>query len=337
VLATVCGEESTLDVKTCKPIAPGVVSGFVSEAVIKRSEPGLAPTSPALHLSQTKGRYFMSDTQASGNSAAYHDHPALSSTQVSAYLNDPIEWYHQYVAKDWPRKEPTVAMNFGTTVHQMAETTLPAMIRTGGWESFIKVIPRDVLNADGHCKGSAWTSWKADNPSEFYVKEGEPNPFITIWDHLMANSWCRELIANGQKEVEHYWHDDVLGDCRVKLDVSSDAILADWKTTHAPNPHKFRNEIVARHYDVRLSLYRRGFIDLYGFEPEIYVVAINTKGGFKVTPYRLPESWLDDAGARLVFAVDEMRHFDLAKYLDAAPVTLEQPRYSILDLESGNE
>jgi hypothetical protein len=33
---------------------------------------------------------------------AYHQRTELSSSQVSAFLADPIKWYHQHVAKDWP-------------------------------------------------------------------------------------------------------------------------------------------------------------------------------------------------------------------------------------------
>lgn len=265
----------------------------------------------------------------------YHDRDELCSSEVAAYLNDPIEWWHQYKAKDWPRKEPTVAMAFGTKVHEMAEHTLPAMIKARGWDSFIKPIPATVLNDQGHCKGKTWTDWKAANPAELYLKPDEQNPFVQIWEHLTANTWCKSIIEHGQKEVEHIWHDADLGcDCRIKMDVSVSNVLADWKTTHKKSKRQFEDEIFDRKYDVRLALYRRGFRDLYQVDPEIFIVTINTKGGYKVTPYRMPDTWLDDAEAKLILTVDEMRRFNLSRYLDAAPVELEQPKYAVLNLES---
>jgi hypothetical protein len=266
---------------------------------------------------------------------SYHDRPELSSSEVAAYLDDPIQWWHQYKMKDWPRKEPTMAMAFGTKIHEMAEHTLPAMIKARGWDSFIKKIPATVLNADGHCKGKTWTQWKEANPAELYLKPDEQNPFVQIWEHLMANSWCRAIIEHGQKEVEHFWHDEDLGcNCRIKLDVALNNVLTDWKSSRCKTKWKFENDVFERKYDVRLALYRRGFRDAYGVNPEIYIVAINTSGGYKVTPYRMPETWLDDAEAKLILTVDEMRRFNLSRYLDVAPVELEQPKRAVLNLES---
>lgn len=270
-----------------------------------------------------------------GKVQGYHDRSEMSSSEVAAYLDDPILWFHQYKAKDWPKKEPTIAMAFGTKVHDMAEHTLPAMIKAQGWDSFIKVIPSNVLNADGHCKGKAWTTWKDENPSEFYLKPDEQNPFVQIWEHLMSNSWCRSIIEHGQKEVEHFWFDEDLNcDCRIKMDVSINIALVDWKTTHKKTKQQFAYDAFDRKYDVRLALYRRGFRNAFGCDPEIYIVAIQTKGGYKITPYRMPDSWLEDAEAKLILTVDEMRHFNLERYLDCGPELLEQPRKAILDLES---
>lgn len=264
----------------------------------------------------------------------YHNRPELSSSEVAAFLDDPIQWWHQWKLKDWKKKEPTIAMSFGTKVHDMAEHTLPAMIRAKGWESFIKVIPADVLNADGHCKGKLWTAWKEANQSDFYLKPDEQNPFVQIWDHLMANSWCRSVIEHGQKEVEHFWEDEDLGPCRIKLDVALNNVLVDWKTTHKRTAREFANDAASRSYDVRLAFYRRGFRDAFGCDPEVFIVAINTKGGFKVTPYRMPDAWLEDAEAKLILTVDDMKHFNLSRYLDCSPIVLEQPRYAVLNLES---
>jgi hypothetical protein len=266
---------------------------------------------------------------------SYHDRPELSSSEVAAYLDDPIQWYHEYKVKDWARKEPTFEMKFGTNIHKMAEHTLPVMIKERGWDSFIKKIPATVLNTDGHCKGNTWKLWKDANPVEVYLKPGEQNPFVQIWEHLMANSWCRAIIEHGQKEVEHFWLDEDLGcDCRIKMDVAINNVLVDWKSSRCKNDRKFASDAFDRKYDVRLALYRRGFRDAYGVNPEIYIVAINTSGGYKVTPYRMPETWLDDAEAKLILTVDEMRHFNLSRYLDAAPVELEQPKYAVFNPES---
>jgi len=52
-----------------------------------------------------------------------------------------------------------------------------------------------------------------------------------------------------------------------------------------------------------------------------------------VVPYRLSDSWLDDAEARLILAVDDMRRFNLNDYLNRGPFVLEQPRWSQVNLD----
>jgi hypothetical protein len=119
----------------------------------------------------------------------------------------------------------------------------------------------------------------------------------------------------------------------MKADCIAEPVLIDWKTTNKTDSRGFANDAAGMGYDVRLALYRRGYRDLYGVDPEIHVVAIRSTGSYRVTPYRMPDSWLDDAEARLVLLVDEMNHFDLESFLDAKPVELQQPRFAKLDLE----
>jgi hypothetical protein len=260
----------------------------------------------------------------------YHSRHELSSSEVACYLTDPIVWYHRYCLKDWPRDKPSEAMQFGTMVHRMIEI--------GGCDAIVKEIPAEVLNEQGHCKGKTWLDWKAANPADCYIKPGEPNPLKMVWDNLQANTWCRAIIENAAKETEHFWHDaDLASECRMKCDAILNGLLIDWKTTSKTNARTFAADAAARFYDVRLALYRRGFRDKFGCDPEVCIVAIATDAGCKVTPYRMPDSWLEDAEARLILAVDEMSRFSLDRYLDCGPVDLVQPRWATFDLESVDE
>lgn len=256
----------------------------------------------------------------------YHDHDSLSSSQIAAFVCDPLLWYYTYSARTWPRPEPSPEMAFGTAVHRMIEI--------GDRNAVVKRIPPDALNVDGHCKGKAWLEWKQANPADIYLKPGEQDPLSLIGNHLQANSWCREVIERSRKEVEHYWQDDDFGPCRAKFDAVTNGMLVDWKTTSRPDARTFAAEINARAYDLRMAFYRRGYRDKYGSEPEVYFVAICTTGGYSVTPYRLPNDWLDDAEARLIIAVDDMRRFSLGRYLDACPQVLDQPKWSKFQLEN---
>jgi hypothetical protein len=224
-------------------------------------------------------------------------------------------------------------MKLGTGVHDMIEYSLPLMVALGGWDALVREIPRDVLNADGHCKGKAYTDWAKANPAEIYFKPWEQNPLRTVWDNLMANAATREYIEKSRKEVAHFWLDEDFGRCKCKFDALLVPTFVDWKTTCKKTKFAFEKEVVDRAYDLRLAFYRRGYRSLFDSEPDVFIVAINTNGGYKVTPYRLPSEWLDDAEARLYLTIDEMDNFDLAKYLDAKPQILKQPNYSKVNFD----
>lgn len=257
--------------------------------------------------------------------ADYHARPELSSSEIGMFLSDPIEWYHTYVLRTW-KNVPTAAMQFGTNVHRMMELQ--------DYSTLCRDIPAEVLNDDGHCKGKAWLAWKDANPAAEYVKPGEVNALKLIWENVTANAWIMEQLQNGKAEEPFFWEDEDFGDCRMKTDLVNGPFLIDWKTTSATTTWKFTREVVERHYDVRLAFYRRGFRHRFGMEPVVHVVAIQTSGGMQVTPYRIPDSWLDDAEARLLLAVDAMTHFSIEQYRNAKPIDLVQPRYSQLDLEA---
>lgn len=255
----------------------------------------------------------------------YHARPELSSSQVAAYLRDPIEWWHHYIAKDWPRPKPSAAMEFGTAVHRMIEV--------GSLESVVRQIPQEVLNEQGHCKGKAWLEWRAANQADIYLKPGEANPLSHIWHHLHCSLYCQEIIRYAEKEVEHIWNDDDLGPCRVRFDAVIYNSIIDWKTTTKKCARTFAADAAGMHYDVRLALYRRAFRHKYGISPEVVIVAIETEGGYGVSPYRMPDAWMDEAEAKLIVTVDDMRRFSLTNYLNQPVVELSKPRWANFTFE----
>lgn len=256
---------------------------------------------------------------------AYHQRTELSSSQVSAYLTDPVKWYHQHVAKDWPRDEPTEAMQFGTNVHLMC---------AAGGPSALPIVGRPP---EADFRKVEWKIWKAEQVADGKEVVDSVEAYECIWRHMQASSWCREVLEASEMEVDHFWDDAVLGPCRCKFDAVSPGRVVDWKTSEKTTRRGFTYEIIDRFYDVRIALYVRGFRDKYGETPEVTLVAIQKKPGYRIKPYTLPADWLDDAEARLIKAVDEMQNFNLDDVLDVKPEVIEQPRYSQLSIEEISE
>lgn len=256
----------------------------------------------------------------------YHSRPELSSTQVAAYLTDSIKWYHEYILKDWEKEPATPAMEFGTLVHSVIEH---------GFDNAKFVVKPDAMDFRTKA-GQAWRDAMRAGGYRVLDKQ-EYRMLLTINSHIAASDCCRRWSTEGLKEVEHIWNDDDLGPCRCKFDVVCGSVFVDWKTTSKKTEKAFINEISDRFYDVRLALYRRGFRDKYKVDPQVHVVAIQSSGGFAVTPYELDDKWLDDAEARLLIAVDDMRRFDLNSVLNKKPKWIYQPRWSASFDVSGDE
>jgi len=250
------------------------------------------------------------------NNDPYHDRPELSSSQVSAFLRDPIEWYHVHVAKDWPKQEATPAMQFGTLVHQMIEV--------GGPDK----LPLVERPQEADFRKKEWRQWKAEQETAGVEVVDSLEMYRTIWSNLNASAWIRDVMEITAKEVEHVWNDELLGPCRCKFDAVCDGLIVDWKTTDKKNERGFVYSLLDFHYDVRLALYSRGYRDKYGVPARVVLVAIQKGGGFGVQPYELPDEWIDDAEARLILTVDKMSSFDIKQALDVRPVMLTQPKFS---------
>ena len=258
---------------------------------------------------------------------AYHDRPELSSTQVAKFMDDPIAFYEIHVTGE-RSESPTDAMKFGTSVHEMIELGGPDKMP-------IAVIPREVLNKDGHKRGKAWTQWKAEQPDDALLyKEGEDIPWNKIWSNLVANDKCVPWLVADRKEEEFYWQDSASGlQCRAKLDVIDVSAIVDWKTTCSVDPRGFQSACHSMHYAERLSFYRRGYEQKYGERPPCVAVAIENSGSYRVQPYEISESWLSKADDNLSRVLDQIANFDIQSERNQPIIELSEPKYARFDDE----
>lgn len=255
---------------------------------------------------------------ASAEPVDYHSLPGRSSSQIGAYLTNPLEWWHVHEAKDWPAEPPTPAMMLGTLVHKMIEL---------GGPDRLALKPAGMSFAT-----TAGKLWRQEHAGQAIVDGDEAETLRRIWGHFSANPDVMGLLDGAELEVIHCWDDWEFGPCRVKPDAVKPDSLTDWKTTSAKTEREFVNEICRRFYDVRISFYRRGWESRTGLRPPLYIVGLQTVGGHEVWPIRLNDDWADDAEARMLIALDGMKRFDLAKRLARPIRTCEQPGWAKLNL-----
>lgn len=255
----------------------------------------------------------------------YHKRAELSSSQVSAFLSDPVKWYHQHVLRDWPRDQPTEAMQIGTNVHLMC---------AAGGPIALPIIGRPP---EADFRKTEWKEWKKKQEANGKEVVESAEAYERIWEHLQASCWCRDVLASSEMEVEHVWDDEILGPCRCKFDAVSPGLIVDWKTTDKFSERGFIYSMLDMSYDVRIALYVRGFRDKYGEEPQVVLVAIQKKPGYRIQPYTISADWLDDAEAKLIQAVDAMQNFSIESELNVSPKMIYQPRYAQLSIEEISE
>lgn len=270
----------------------------------------------------------------------YHSRKERSSSEVAMFLSEPVKWWHVYKEKDW-KNDPTPAMDVGNVIHTMLEKGTTETEYQG--KRLYAVIPDEVLNDDGHRKGKKWTDWAAANPAWLYFKSDEPNMLKVVWEHAMASDWIREVMDRGIREMEHIWHDSVLGECRMKSDlvippgvdiegVETPALI-DWKTTTKASKWQFASHIGEFWYHVRMAFYVRGYRDKYGCNPSVYLVAVDTGNSYRLRPYQLTPEELDAAEALLLKTVEDMNNFDVKRELNVKPQPLRLPAFKNKQIE----
>jgi hypothetical protein len=235
----------------------------------------------------------------------YHSRPELSSSQLAQFLRDPITFFHCHVAQDWPRPEPTPAMQFGTLVH--------SMIELGGPDK-LDIVRRpegiDLRTKEGK-------AWRESVAGKEIVSEADWLRLERTWTHLNACSQVRKFLGNGHVELELYWKHRSGIDCRAKVDQLSDGVLIDWKTTSASSEAEFIQQACGMFYDVRLAFYRLGIETLQAMSPRVLVVGIQSGDGHEVWPLELTDLMAElRSEARMHKAIEDIASFDIDEYLD---------------------
>ena len=263
----------------------------------------------------------------------YHDRPELSSSQIAAFMQDPVFWWKVHREASLPKPVANDSMQFGTDVHSMIEDGGPDL-------SKFVAIPHHVLNKDGHKKGKAWTDFKSSHPDDvIFFKDTELHPahgLIQIWSNLNANRRTARWISLPKKETVITWHDDESGfDCRAMIDVIDEQhdCVIDWKTTRDIRARKFQSACYSMHYDIRLAFYRRGLRANNMGDMHIVAVAIENTQSYRVQPFHLSSEWIDSADDRLSVVLENIKSFNIKDELDKDIIELDAPRWATYDQE----
>jgi hypothetical protein len=258
----------------------------------------------------------------------YHaDTTAISNSGLGEILEDPAYYYGRRVAKTIPAEESD-ALAFGTLLHS-------ALLVEGAIGNGIVIIPRSVLNSQGHRKGKDWLSFKADHPDKILCKADEP--LVCMVESLKR---CPQAVMLLESCVEFestiYWHDDEHGvECRVRIDGlhSGGDVAIDLKSTTDAEAAAFAKSITNFGYDRQAAFYSRGVEELLGKRPAFVFIAMQKEPPYRVETYDLSERFLKcgeaDVERALKLYAQCLKTGQWVPPLHGRIITLEPPGYRL--------
>ncbi len=161
----------------------------------------------------------------------YHARQEWSNSQVKMLPSQPELFFQQHVEKSEPQPKAGKAAELGSALH--------GVILEGKEPP---IIPREVLNAQGHRKGQAWKNYAAEHPGPL-LTEAEARPLVKMIESVRSTPGAMELLDNDNavySEVSLFTKHSSGLDLRCRLDrvveSSRGIIVPDLKTTLV-NPH----------------------------------------------------------------------------------------------------
>lgn len=179
---------------------------------------------------------------------------------------------HYKAADEFPR-EDTLAMRIGRLIH--------AMVLGGTYHVW-----------DGTRRGKAWDEFEVAHLGEEIVTRSEVETAEPVAAAVIAHFGASALL-DGDRERRVEWA--LAGrSCAGRLDVLGAGFITDLKTTTNAEPGWFTRHAIGMGYHAQLAWYRDG-VEAAGLPmPErVYVVAVETKPPYVVTPLELTDRAID--------------------------------------------
>jgi len=218
----------------------------------------------------------------------YHARPEWSRSQMEDLRQSAPLFHGRHIADPptFPFKR-SLALDHGTVAHE-------CLSNPAGLDGVCAEIPLDVLNKDGHRRGSAWTDWRKEHAGLIHLKAEEIEPIKMMVRNTYANPIAGKLLA----EVMHYeyslvWTDEESGlPCRARPDLicpgdRGRVLVVDFKTTRAVSLDDFQRDTVKFGYHRQAAWYCEA-VRLFGHDVEAFLfISVDKTPAHEVFVHRL--------------------------------------------------
>lgn len=196
--------------------------------------------------------------------------------------------------------EPTAAMSFGNKYHSM-------ILEPEDFEASFAVMPNyAAMEGNVTGKGVRSNSWSTDfckqsktafeaeceAAGKSVITREEYDRGLAMCESIAGNQMASSLILAAEKEVTLLCEIEGLP-FKCRIDLMGENYIADLKGTNNADAVAFGRTCANLHYGFKMAIYREAFKYHHGFNPEVYLIAVETAGDFDCVVYRVPDAVLE--------------------------------------------
>lgn len=233
---------------------------------------------------------------------------ALGSSQIRAFLRSPNA-FRQLVIDQKPRREKD-AFKYGRAVHCY-------LLERDRFESTYMILPtaeklgfKDFRTNAAKAKREEYLAMAAVKKC-ILLDEEDYTDMVTIAENISRHETAKDVIANGEPEVTLVFRDPITGIyLKVRIDFLSFAgkMITEVKTTSKSVSHMpFGGEIFGRGYDVQVALQIMACMEVLKTKPLMNNILGIQKEEKEIAGYELTGRQIDNAWAKLRFALDGIK------------------------------
>lgn len=228
-----------------------------------------------------------------------------SHSQIETLIESPPLFHGRHITGLFPR-ESSDALDCGTIAHQ-------ALLMPGGLADVLAIIPREVLNEQGHRKGKRWLEWSDANADKIQMKPEEAAVPQRMVESVLSHEYGGRLRgAATHIEYTLSWEcsDGLTLRCRPDwiAETPVGLVVCDLKTTRATTPREFAADAVKFGYHRQAAWYLDG-VQRAGMDPKGFVfVVVDKSPAHECYVYQLSERAIELGRKQNADAVRELAY-----------------------------
>jgi hypothetical protein len=243
----------------------------------------------------------------------YRAYQAVSQSDLKMAARNPQLYYETYLIEPAHRRRPRLA----TSPEQQFGIAVEEFLRTSAMPEDLVVIPPDVLNAQGHRRGSAWTAFVAEHEGKQLVTQKEFDQQMGGIMDAAANVRAHKVAELLLNSVSAKWHqrfvwlcEDTMLPMKAELDILDDGlgVVCDVKTAADTDADSFARSVLTFGYDIQAAHYLEAAELAYPTREWTFAwVVIKNKPPYDVEVYDASDELLKHGETRLMAARENYR------------------------------